>query len=171
MSDGERYPISYREYVALRQLFGITHIWDEKGHDLEKRLRQIPNGWRDARMIHMVSEKLLIKLLGTVPEKKLEQLKKELNNTYLEVTVKNLVTGEPHGSSYTYVETKTLERVTDKAMEINCAFCQKKGKEVRDCQLRKNIERMYNWDFPQVGKDEECHFLERFTEDFDDAQI
>ena len=74
---------------------------------------------------------MLIKLLGTVPEKKLEQLKKELQNTYLEVTVKNLVTGEPHGSSYTYVETKTLERVTDKAMEINCAFCQKKGKENR----------------------------------------
>lgn len=171
MSDEERYPISYREYTALRQLFGIAHLWNLKGHDLEKRLKKIPNGWRDARMIQTIAEKLLVKVLGTVPLTKLEQIKKELDNTFLEVTVKNLVSGEPHGSSYTYVETKTLERVTDKAMEISCAFCQNRGKEVRDCQLRKDIERLYNWDFPQVGKDGECHFLERFTEDFSNAQV
>ena len=171
MSDEERYPISYREYIALRQLFGIAHLWNLKGHDLEKRLKKIPNGWRDARMIQTIAENLLVKMLGTVPLAKLAQIKKELDNTFLEVTVKNCVTGEPHGNSYTYVETKTLERVTDKAMEIECVFCPKKGKEVRDCQLRKDIERLYNWDFPQVGKDGECHFMERFTEDFSNAQV
>lgn len=171
MSDNERYALSYREYTGLRQLFGISHIWEKQGHELEKRLRKIPGGWRDARLIMTLADKLLARVLKTIPEDKLRQIAKELDNTYLEITVKRNISGEPHGDMYTYVETKTLERVTDKAMEINCAFCQKKGKEVRDCQLRKDIERMYNWDFPQVGNDGECHFIERFTEDFTDEKV
>ena len=171
MESNERYALSYREYFALRQLFGISHIWDKSGHEIEKRLKKIPNGWRDAKLIMSLADKLLDRILATIPEAKLRQIRLELQNTFLEVTVKNTITGKPEGSVYSYVETKTLERVTDKAMEINCAFCQKKGKEVRDCQLRKDIERLYHWDFPQIGKDGECHFIERFTEDFNDAEV
>jgi len=171
MESNEKYALSYREYFALRQLFGISHIWDKSGHEIEKRLKKIPNGWRDAKLIMTLADRLLDKVLLTIPREKLDQIKMELNHTFLEVTVKNCISGTPKGHTYTYVETETLERVTDKAMEISCAFCQNRGKEVRDCQLRKDIERLYNWNFPMVGKDGECHFLERFTEDFDHAEI
>lgn len=171
MESEQKYPLSYREYTALRQLFGIAHIWNDKGHELEKRLKKIPNGWRDAKMLMATSEKLLIKVLETIPPEKIHQIKLELQNTWLEVVVRNCIGNTPKGQAYTYVDTATLERITDKAMELSCVFCEKKGKEARDCPLRKDIERTYHWDFPQIGKDGECHFVDRIVEDFKNAEI
>ena len=60
--DNERPPLSYREYRALRQLFGMVYAWDRDGSELQKRLKLIKGGWRDARLLMTVSEKLLKKL-------------------------------------------------------------------------------------------------------------
>ena len=95
MESEQKYPLSYREYTALRQLFGIAHIWNDKGHELEKRLKKIPNGWRDAKMIMATSEKLLIKVLETIPPEKIHQIKLELQNTWLEVVVRNCIGNTP----------------------------------------------------------------------------
>lgn len=42
MPDKDRPPLSYREYRALRQLFGIVDIWDEQGGELKKGSNSFP---------------------------------------------------------------------------------------------------------------------------------
>lgn len=163
--DNERPPLSYREYRALRQLFGIVDIWDSQGSELKKRLKLIPGGWRDARMLMAVSERLLRKVCETIPIKKLAMIQKELNSTTCEIVVKNTISPTKK-EAFTYVEEETLERVTSLAMEMNCMFCEKCGKDARNCQLRKDIERLYMWDFPKVKDGQHCHFAEGVVEDF-----
>lgn len=163
--DNERPPLSYREYRALRQLFGIVDIWDEQGSELKKRLKLIPGGWRDARLIMAVSKRLLTKVCETIPQKKLAMIRKELDSTTCEITVKNTISPTKK-EAFTYVEEETLERVTSLAMEMNCMFCEKCGKDARNCQLRKDVERLYMWDFPKVKDGQHCHFAEGVVEDF-----
>lgn len=158
-----RPPLSHREYKALRQLFGMVALWDSESGELKKRLAGIPGGWRDARMIASVSDKLLRKILDTVPLKKLAMIRKELRSTVCEVVVKKDVTGVTK-EAFTYVEQEALERITSKAMEMSCLFCEKCGKEARDCQLRKDVERLYMWDFPKIHDGAPCPFAEGHIE-------
>lgn len=160
-----RPPLSRSEYRALRQLFGVVDAWDEEGSLLKKRLDLIPGGWRDAKMLMSVSGKLLRKILETVPREKLLMIKKELNSTTCEVSVRNTV-APVEKEAFTYVEEKAMERVTAKAMESECLFCEKRGREAKRCQLRKDIERLYMWDFPKIQNDAPCHFAQGRVEDF-----
>lgn len=168
--DENREPLSAREYRALRQLFGIVDMWDSQGSELRRRLKLIPNGWRDARLIMSLSVKLLTKLCETIPRERLKLIQKELDNTTCEITVRNTITKDER-KAYTYVEEEALERITDKAMEVDCLLCDKRGKEARDCQLRKDIERLYMWGFPKIQKDQNCHFAMCSVEDYKDETI
>lgn len=168
--DNERPPLSYREYRALRQLFGIVDAWDTQGSELKKRLKLIKGGWRDARLLMAVSERLLRKVCETIPMKKLAMIQKELNSTTCEITVRNTIS-PTHHEAFTYVEEEALERITDRAMEMECLFCAKCGKDARNCQLRKDIERLYMWDFPKIKDGQPCHFSEGSVEDFKDEKV
>lgn len=163
--DNERPALSYREYRALRQLFGIVDAWDREGSELKKRLKLVKGGWRDARLIMVVSEKLLRNVCETIPMKKLKMIQKELNSTSCEIVVKNTISPTKK-ETFTYVEEEALERITDKAMEMECLFCEKCGRDARACQLRKDVERLYMWDFPKIKDGEHCHFAEGTVEDF-----
>ena len=165
MPDNEHPALSYREYRALRQLFGVVDAWDREGSELEKRLKLIKGGWRDARLLMMLSEKLLRGILGTIPQKKLRMIQKELESTTCEITVRNTV-APLKKEAFTYVEEEALERITDRAMQMECLLCDKCGKDARNCQLRKDIERLYMWDFPKIKDNQPCHFAEATIGDF-----
>ena len=158
MENEERPALSQREYNALKQLFGMLYFWNSQAPELKKRLDTIPGGWRDARMISTVADNLLRKLFRTIPFRKLGMIKKELDNTTCEIKVKYNVGSTPSGEAYTYVPQRPLERVTLKAMEMECFLCSKTGRECMKCQLRKDIEDLYMWDFPKVKDGEQCHF-------------
>ena len=89
-ADG-RFHFSEREYYATRELFGIVSTFNKYAGLLEHRVREIPGGWRDLRMLMTVSEKLLKSILRTVPKKKLAAIQKELRNTEVIVNVRNTV--------------------------------------------------------------------------------
>ncbi len=65
-----RYPMSNAEYQALRALFGAKNALEQTSKDIERRMRLIPGGWRDFRMLVSVLDKLLMSVLRTVPQKK-----------------------------------------------------------------------------------------------------
>lgn len=116
-------------------------------------------------MLMAVSENLLRKVCETIPAKKLAMIQKELHSTTCEITVKNTIVPTKK-EAFTYVEEEALERITDRAMQMDCLFCEKCGKEARDCQLRKDVERLYMWDFPKIKDGAHCHFAEGTVEDF-----
>ena len=47
----ERYRLTRDEYYALRTIFGLVSSYELNLDKLEKRIKTIPGGWRDAKLI------------------------------------------------------------------------------------------------------------------------
>ena len=159
MQNTERTPLSKREYYALRQLFGLVSVFQICGDDLRNRLRGLSGGWRDLRMMQSVSDKLLRTILDTIPLQKLNILSRELTNTVCEVNVRGPI-GIHDESGTACVETAALERMMDRAMQVECFACEKLGKKARSCPMRKDILKLVPWDFPEIGKDSPCPYAQ-----------
>lgn len=157
-ADG-RFHFSEREYYATRELFGIVSTFNKNEEQLERRVREIPGGWRDLKLIMAVSEKLMKGILRTIPKKKLAVIQKELTNTEVLVNVRNAIA--PHARTdtdgFTYVSQRALERITQRVVDFECFCCQKQGAEAKHCQLRRDIESTYMFDYTCPSK-KECPF-------------
>lgn len=148
-----RYSLSGREYYALRELFAAVDGFNRNAQELEKRVRTIPNGYRDLRMLQSVSAKLMQDILETVPVKKLAQIRRELENSEMILRVKPVNPKEnEYDYNLTYVPQQALERICRKAIELECFCCEKKSREAKKCQLRKDIQDTYMFDYPNNGK-------------------
>ena len=142
-----RYSVSYREYQAIRALFGTQNSLIFAQKDLEQRLKVVPDGWRDFRLVYSVLEKLLTRLLKTVPSQKLLTMKRELENTYCEVKMKGAV-GPVEGDLLRVVRQEDLEKIVDSAMEMNCYMCERC--DYKKCPLYQAIQGAYHYDFPKA---------------------
>lgn len=157
-ADG-RFHLSEREYYATRQLFGAVSAFNNCAGELERRVREIPGGWRDLRLITVLSEKLLIGILRTVPLKKLAAVRRELENTEMIVQVKRTAVqhSEDEIGGYTYVPQRALERITQRVVDYECFCCEKQGADAKHCPLRRDIESTYMFEY-QCPKGKECPF-------------
>lgn len=157
-ADG-RFHLSEREYYATRQLFGAVSAFNNCAGELERRVREIPGGWRDLRLITVLSEKLLIGILRTVPLKKLAAVRRELENTEMIVQVKRTAVqhSEDEIGGYTYVPQRALERITQRVVDYECFCCDKHGADAKHCPLRRDIESTYMFEYPCQAK-KECPF-------------
>lgn len=149
--DNERTPLSGREYYALRELFGMVSSFNNCAGDLEKRVKTIPGGWRDFRLLMTLSEKLMGKLLGTVPQKKLAMIRRELSHTTCEIKVTMDVSGR-RAEGFSYVPDDALVNTVERVMNWECLFCEKRGADVKRCPVRKDLDALYPWDFPLKGE-------------------
>lgn len=157
-ADG-RFHFSEREYYATRQLFGAVSSFNDCAGELKRRTQEIPGGWRDLRLITVLSEKLLLNILMTVPLKKLAAVRRELENTEMIVHVKRGVTqhSEDEIGGYTYVPQRALERITQRVVDYECFCCEKHGADAKHCPLRRDIESTYMFEYPCPAK-KECPF-------------
>lgn len=146
--EGERTNLSGREYFALRALMGIVSTFATEDQILEKRLKNVPMGWCDIKMIEAKADRLLDAVLATVPQKKLAQIRQEIEHTRVEINVIRDVTGA-HKKAFTYVPNDALEWLEEQVVDLNCMMCDKTEKESRKCPIRKNIEALYQYDFPE----------------------
>ena len=98
-------------------------------------------------------------ILRTIPKKKLAVIQKELTNTEVLVNVRNAIA--PHARTdtdgFTYVSQRALERITQRVVDFECFCCQKQGAEAKHCQLRRDIESTYMFDYTCPSK-KECPF-------------
>ena len=157
-ADG-RFHFSQREYYTTRELFGFVSALEEWSNVLERRLREIPGGWRDYRLMTTISRKLLVSILKTVPRKKLALIRKELENIEILVNVRNNVSPKSEDEKYgfTYVPNAAIERITQRVVDFECMGCEKKGADAKHCQLRKDIEATYMFAYPCPDK-KQCPF-------------
>jgi len=150
----ERKPLRQKEYYALRTLFGMVEMFAKHAELLEKRVKGIPDGWRDMRMIASVAQKLMEHILETVPDKKLASIQKELRHTVVEIKVTPDYSGENSGCCY--ISEDTLDGLIQRLMNAECFLCDKSGAAMKACGLRKTLADAYPWDFPTKG--EPCPF-------------
>lgn len=162
-----RYPFSQREYYAFRELFGIVSTCSKYMYELEKRAKAAaPGTWRDLRLIEALNEKVMRAMLRTIPKNKLNQIQAELQHTQVIVQVNRSITrGEnDYDDNLTYVSQRALERITGIAVDNECLFCEKCGKDVKRCQLRKDIESTYMFDIQDMAKDGHCLYAGFYVE-------
>lgn len=150
-SDG-RLPFSEREYYALRQLCGAFSMADNHSDELKERVRLIPNGFRDLRLIVSMSEKLITNIMKTIPLKKLKLIQRELKNTVCEVKVNRDVTGR-NSEGFCYVPEQAMVRTVERVIDYTCFGCEKCGREAKKCPVRLDIESLYPWDVVVKGDD------------------
>lgn len=165
--ENERVPLSGREYYALREVFGMVSSFNKCAADLEKRVKRIPGAWRDYRLLMVLSEKLMGKLLNTIPQKKLGQIKRDLTHTTCEVKV-GMDVGGRISETFCYVPDTALVNTVKRVMNWECLFCEKKDAEVKKCQCRKDLEALYPWDFPLKG--ETCPLAQMTIDESEDKE-
>lgn len=119
---------------------------------MEDRLRSIPNGWRDIRMVETVMDKLVGKLLETVPTDKLITMRRLLPDTRVHIAYfrqvgkgKDEVTG---------IHEKDLNLLTLAAHDAICKLCD--GNCDR-CDLGKVFDRFL---FTERDKGESYTFID-----------
>ncbi len=144
----ERTNLSGKEYYALRALMGIVSTFETELPPMEKRLRSVKMGWCHAKLIVGLADRLLDKVLATIPPKKLAQIRQELGHSRVEISVTPDYTGA-HKTMFTYVPNDALEWLEDQVIDLNCLMCDKTDKESRRCPVRRNIEALYMYDFPE----------------------
>jgi len=107
-----------------------------------------------------LSENVLTRILTTVPIKRLGQISEELKHTHVRVEVDGVVGRKPQ--RYMYVEQETLIDLCRKAVDVNCFGCEKTHNEAkRKCQLYKDIQAMFNYEFEEFSKGEtSCPFCD-----------
>lgn len=141
-----RYPLSMREYEALRTIFGCVNALDDDHETLKARCKLFKGGWRDLRMLAAVSKRLMEKLLCTVPRKKLLTIQRELQHTICEVKIKPIAA--PHRENMVCVSEDAMIRVCNRAMQDNCYLCDKTHKEAkRSCELYRDVQACFPYDF------------------------
>jgi hypothetical protein len=142
-----RYPMSNPEYQALRALFGAKNALEQTSKDIERRVRLIPGGWRDFRMLVAVLDRLLAAVLRTVPQKKLLAIRAELSRTICEVHMQG-VTSPKDDDLLTVVPQGALERVINEAVSFRCFGCERC--DYKRCELFKAVDVLYHYDFPKT---------------------
>ena len=147
-SEGERTNLTGQEYFALRSLMGIVSTFATEDRVLKNRLKKVPMGWCDVKMIEAKADRLLDAVLATIPAKKLAQIRQEIGHSRVEISVVRDVTGA-HKKAFTYVPNEALEWLEDQVIDLNCMMCDKTEKESRKCPVRRNIEALYQYDFPE----------------------
>ena len=103
---------------------------------LEKRLKSMPNGWRDARMIQTVLGRLIDNLSETIPPEQRISILKNLMNQEIRIGT-SAVASVP---DFTLVPLKSAYILSQAAMDNQCLFCAKSVMDARKCELRKALD-------------------------------
>ena len=167
MNDKEilKKPLSGREYGALRSFFGVVSTLAIAEDNLKERVKLIPNGWRNWRLVESVSYKLLQDLMYTLPLNKLKQIQTELAHTRCYVEVRREYCNpaiDPDEKMMTYIPQRPFERIMAIAVNSECLFCDKTGKAAKRCPLRADLNAVYHFELEkeleEIGRGGECPF-------------
>lgn len=134
----ERTPLRGSEYAALQTLFAMVSGFTAGIGPLEKRSEAA--GCRDElHEVGRLAQECLDKLLLTVQEKKLMQIRTELENIRLHIKIEpNWAVSKMRGMSY--VPTDAFNDLLNYLCQHECCLCDKTPVEARKCPHRKLID-------------------------------
>lgn len=149
-----KFPLSGNEYYAVREIFAVISAFETSMDYLKDRAKLKPGTWRDMKLVSTKSQSAVGELLRTVPLKKIEQIMIELKNTFITVDVRP-VRGvkPPKRPDYVYVPAAALDGLIERVMDIDCFACEKRGREIKKCQLRALIEDTFPYAIPEPDND------------------
>lgn len=124
---------------------------------MEKRIRAIPHGLRDIRMIRSVSEKLCQSLLDTLPPEKCESVLENGKRMIYDIHFNQFASDSPtHG--FALVNGNDLETLIHAVHDYHCFGC---GKKCGSCDIGKAFDHIMvqcrksneSWEFIDLRTD------------------
>jgi len=147
-ADG-RYPLSSREYVALCCLMGTLHALTQNKEELKDRLHLFNGGWRDIQLAASALDRTFNRLLETIPLKKLLSIRREMRYMVCETKL-NPAAKNPAGDEI-FITNDVLRGLVNRAIAMDCTFCEKSASECRRCELFKDVEACYPYELTKPG--------------------
>lgn len=147
-SEDRSMPLTEKEYYAIREFFGFVSAIQRYGSILKRRAEKTDGTWEEIERISRESENVLHNLLITIPVQKLQLIQRELPN--IRVTVETVPERgrRKKTDEYAYVPTKDLETLIQKTIDWNCFACEKTGRDIEQCSIRKAVEAVYPFRLP-----------------------
>ena len=127
----------------LHDLFKLYASWDavEKVQEdsfFVKRVKSIPNGWRDLRMLRAILEKLVNAIMWTIPAEKVEGVARTVTRMRYSVTQGKAVT-RPNENKEQIVSARELDALIKAAHENKCRLC---DENCNRCELGKALDNL-----------------------------
>lgn len=144
----EKVRANAKEGDAIKILCGIFSVFQDSMPAMERRLKSIPGGWRDLKMLSAVTYKLMEKIFITMPTDQLESLRKALDS--LKVSIKYSPLSSVQDGDIA-VRVEHLDVVMNAAHEGKCWFCSNNHLEARKCKLRAVLDALSFCDEPEVN--------------------
>lgn len=172
-----RYTLSMAEWTGIRVLHAAIGALNHDAPSLQERLqKETDNGWTQLRQAQGALKKVDEKLLATIPLRQREVMYRELQHTYMHVNVEMGAVGKQEG--IIYVSKSALERLVDRAIQLDCFACSKVGKETKRCRLFRDIQGVFHYDIspcedglcPFAGLTEIPKGDDRYDQDADHSQ-
>lgn len=107
------------------------------GPILEDRLKKIPNGWRDFRLVSSVLEKLVGKIYETLPDKTMRHILHLTDKGEVVIRPKPMVKLQEKTQ---FLTDEDLNMLVNTAISAECAMCVRDGREQKKCKLRRTLE-------------------------------
>jgi hypothetical protein len=134
--DVDMMPLSGKELKCVEYLVAMESRVLEVGDAMRERLKKIPNGWRQFRLLVSTLDRLMPEVYDTVPNKTRMYLKNIMENG--EVLIRFIpVSRNPE---WKLVKDEDLAVLINLAMAGECAICMKQGREAKKCKLRGALE-------------------------------
>lgn len=133
---GERIP-NIGELHAIEYLCCLDKQLTDAQGPQKDWLRQIPNGWRDFRMVQSVMEKLIGKLYETLPDKTMRHIIHLANHGQIVIRPRPAI---PLKEKTQFMTDEDLTMLVNTVIENQCAMCVNDAQAQKKCKLRKTLE-------------------------------
>lgn len=126
----------YQLFAALSAL-----EYAQNDEDFRARVKAMPNGWRDLRMIRVTLERLMDDLMWTVPLEKLVGLKRDMPRCRFDIRF-GPVASQARAPHEMIVDREDLRALIRSAHGERCRLCMKDGKACGRCDLGRALDRL-----------------------------
>lgn len=135
-TDIQRVEATSRELHAIEYIAGLEKRFEEGEKYLEKRLRLVPDLYRQFRITKTALGKTLDGLYKTLDIRALKHMLKMCDNSEVIFRPRSVLNNSTDAQ---VVLTKDLKTIISAAVGYHCTLCLKSGKEVKKCELRKAL--------------------------------
>lgn len=135
----KRYDPTSRETRSIEMIAVLDARLGNDRPYLEKRLRSVPDLYRQWRIAETAVCKIVDGIYDTLPEKTLMRIRKIFNNGEVIVRPKGGLTKD---NDTAIVLAEDLRLLAETARKSECAICMKSGKDIKRCKLRESLMRV-----------------------------
>lgn len=131
----ERTPMNGHERQAISHLMAFLAMCGEHGEYLRERLKDVPHGWRDWKLMMSVAAKLYDGLMETLPRRNLDYM------AMLEACgeCRIAMRGATRSGDFQMFNVKSVSEVIRRCIGAECEICVKDEAETKACKLRKAL--------------------------------